>query len=74
MFLGGFIFNFGGNIIDIVLIIGIKGEIIFGFFEGVYYDLSGIVGYNELCYFIYDIINVLLGLDSLCDFSFGKYL
>ncbi|SFB98086.1 TonB-dependent receptor plug domain-containing protein [Pseudoalteromonas denitrificans] len=70
----GFTPNFGGNITDTSLAIGVKGEITDGFLEGVYFDLSGIVGRNESQYFIFDTINASLGPDTPRDFNPGKYI
>ncbi|MFC3034768.1 TonB-dependent receptor plug domain-containing protein [Pseudoalteromonas fenneropenaei] len=70
----GFTPNFGGNITDTSLTMGVKGELQSGFLAGAYYDVSGSVGRNEARFFIYNTINASMGADSPRDFSPGKYI
>lgn len=70
---GGFTPNFGGNITDTSLTMGTKGEFTGSFLKGIYYDLSGTVGFNESRYFIYNTLNSSLGPETPRDFSPGKY-
>lgn len=71
---GGFTPNFGGNITDTSLTIGVEGEFKDGFLEGGFWDLSGSVGRNESRYFITNTVNASLGADTPMDFSPGKYI
>ena len=71
---GGFTPNFGGNITDTSLVMGVKGELTDGFLEGAYWDLSGSVGRNESRYFITNTVNASLGAETPMDFSPGKYI
>lgn len=66
---GGFTPNFGGSIVDTALTMGTRGE----FDNGVTYDFSGSVGYNQSSYVIYDTVNASLGLDTPRDFNPGKH-
>ncbi|WP_159817627.1 TonB-dependent receptor plug domain-containing protein [Colwellia sp. 20A7] len=66
---GGFIPNFGGNIVDTSLTMGTRGELD----NGVMYDVSGSVGMNESSYVIYDTLNASLGPVTGRDFSPGKH-
>lgn len=66
---GGFTPNFGGNIIDTSITMGTRGE----FDNGVLYDVSGSVGFNESSYVIYDTLNASLGPDTPRDFNPGKH-
>lgn len=70
----GFTPQFGGNITDTSLTMGVKGEFKDGFLAGGYYDLSGSVGRNEARFFIYNTLNASMGADSPRDFSPGKYI
>ncbi|WP_462152692.1 TonB-dependent receptor plug domain-containing protein [Pseudoalteromonas xiamenensis] len=71
---GGFTPQFGGNITDTSLTMGVKGEFKSGFFAGGYYDLSGSVGRNEARFLIYNTLNASMGPDTPRDFSPGKYI
>jgi iron complex outermembrane receptor protein len=66
---GGFTPNFGGNIVDTSITMGTRGELD----NGVMYDVSGSVGFNESSYVIYDTINSSLGAESPRDFNPGKH-
>jgi|TARA_R110000751_G_scaffold81415_4_gene164390 iron complex outermembrane receptor protein len=66
---GGFTPNFGGNIIDTSITLGTRGELD----NGVMYDVSGSVGFNESTYVIYDTLNASLGPATPRDFSPGKH-
>jgi iron complex outermembrane receptor protein len=66
---GGFTPNFGGSIVDTSLTMGTRGE----FENGIMYDFSGTVGFNESSYVIYDTLNASLGPDTPRDFSPGKH-
>ena len=66
---GGFTPNFGGNIVDTSLTMGTRGE----FKNGIMYDFSGSVGFNESSYVIYDTLNASLGPESPRNFSPGKH-
>jgi len=66
---GGFTPNFGGSIVDTALTMGTRGE----FKNGIMYDFSGSVGFNESSYVIYDTLNASLGPESPRDFSPGKH-
>ncbi|MCG9771194.1 TonB-dependent receptor [Pseudoalteromonas piscicida] len=70
----GFTPNFGGNITDTSLTMGVRGEFKDGLLEGAYWDLSGSVGRNESRYFITNTVNASLGPDTPMDFSPGKYI
>jgi len=66
---GGFTPNFGGNIVDTSITMGTRGELD----NGILYDVSGSVGFNESSYVIYDTLNSSLGLDTPRDFNPGKH-
>ena len=66
---GGFTPNFGGNIVDTSITAGTRGE----FDNGVMYDVSGSVGFNESSYIIYNTLNSSLGPESPRDFNPGKH-
>lgn len=66
---GGFTPNFGGNIVDTSITMGTRGELD----NGVLYDFSGSVGFNESSYVIYDTVNSSLGLETPRDFNPGKH-
>ncbi len=76
MFPGGYTPQFGGNIVDTALTIGIKGEVNGGILDEVLYDLSGTVGRNASSYFIGNTINPSLGPNQPIDHQFevGKYI
>ncbi len=66
---GGFTPNFGGNIVDTSITVGTRGELD----NGVMYDVSGSVGFNESSYVIYDTLNASLGPATPRDFNPGKH-
>lgn len=67
---GGFILRFGGVVIDMLLVFGIKGELE----NDIIYDVSLNFGENEVDFFISNMINLLLGLDIFFEFSSGCYI
>lgn len=66
---GGFTPNFGGNIVDTSITMGTRGE----FNNGIMYDFSGSVGFNQSTYEIYDTLNASLGPKTPLNFSPGKH-
>jgi iron complex outermembrane receptor protein len=66
---GGFTPNFGGNIVDTSITMGTRGELD----NGIMYDVSGSVGFNESSYVIYDTLNASLGPETPRDFNPGKH-
>jgi len=66
---GGFTPNFGGNIVDTSLTMGTRGQLD----NGIMYDVSGSVGFNESSYVIYNTLNASLGPDTPRDFKPGKH-
>ncbi|CCQ10147.1 TonB-dependent receptor [Pseudoalteromonas luteoviolacea B = ATCC 29581] len=70
----GFTPQFGGNITDTSLTMGVKGQFTDGMLKDAYYDFSGSVGRNEARFFIYNTLNASMGPDSPRDFSPGKYI
>lgn len=66
---GGFTPNFGGNIVDTSITMGTRGEMD----NGIVYDFSGSVGFNQSTYVIYDTVNASLGQDTPRDFNPGKH-
>ncbi|MGI5310576.1 TonB-dependent receptor plug domain-containing protein [Rheinheimera sp. WS51] len=74
MFPGGFTPNFGGNITDTSLAMGMKGEVKKGIFEGINYDFSGVVGRNESTFQLFNSVNASLGPDTPTNFDAGKYI
>jgi len=66
---GGFTPNFGGNIVDTSITMGTSGEMD----NGVMYDVSGSIGFNESSYVIYDTLNASLGPETPRDFNPGKH-
>ncbi|CAM3824173.1 TonB-dependent receptor plug domain-containing protein [Rheinheimera salexigens] len=74
MFPGGFTPNFGGNITDTSLAMGMKGEFKKGFVEGISYDFSGVVGRSESSFQLFNSLNASLGPETPTDFEAGKYI
>ncbi len=66
---GGFTPSFGGDVVDLSLVIGTRGE----FSDGTSYDFSGSVGEHSTEFFINNTLNSSLGPDSPRDFSPGGY-
>ncbi|NQZ87010.1 MAG: TonB-dependent receptor [Colwellia sp.] len=75
MFPGGYTPRFTGEINDVSLVMGTKGEIKSGFLKDAYYDLSGSVGRNKSTYTLANTVNPSLGADQPLDHSFeaGSY-
>ncbi len=71
MFPGGFTPQFGGNLTDRSIAIGVRGEIAFG--SGLSYDLSYKYGKNDANFFISNTINASLGPDTPTSFRPGGY-
>ncbi|MFD2167929.1 TonB-dependent receptor plug domain-containing protein [Thalassotalea euphylliae] len=74
IFPGGYTPQFGGNITDTSLTMGVKGDIKSGILADWYFDLSGSVGRNESEFFLKNTLNPSLGLDTPTDFETGKYI
>jgi len=66
---GGFTPSFGGDVVDLSLVMGTRGE----FSGGTTYDFSGSVGEHSTEFFINNTLNSSLGPDSPRDFSPGGY-
>ncbi|WP_444994713.1 TonB-dependent receptor plug domain-containing protein [Aliikangiella sp. IMCC44359] len=71
---GGYTPNFGGNVTDSSLAVGVKGDINSGFLKDVFFDISGTVGRNETSFNIVNTINSSMGMESPTDFYLGKYI
>lgn len=71
---GGYTPNFGGNVTDTSLTMGVEGEIKGGILDEVYFDLSGSVGRNEASFNIVNTINSSMGPETPRDFELGKYI
>lgn len=69
MFPGGFTPRFGGDISDLGIVAGIRGEL----GNGLAYDVSYSQGENEASFFISNTINASLGPDTPTSFSPGTY-
>lgn len=69
LFPGGFTPRFGGQITDVSLVLGTKGE----FKNGVSYDFSTYVGENHAEFKIRNTVNASLGLDTPTSFAPGAY-
>ncbi len=74
IFPGGYTPQFGGNITDTSLTMGVEGEFSGGFLDEVYFDLSASVGRNESDFFLKNTLNPSLGLATPTDFDTGKYI
>ncbi|RDV25167.1 TonB-dependent receptor [Alteromonas aestuariivivens] len=66
---GGFTPRFGGNITDMSLVFGTRGELA----NEIGYDVSVNLGQNEVDFSIYNTINPSLGPDTPMAFKPGKY-
>ena len=75
LFPGGYTPRFTGEINDVSLVMGTKGEIKSGFLKDAYYDLSGSVGRNKSTYTLANTVNPSLGANQPLDNSFeaGSY-
>jgi len=71
---GGYTPQFGGNITDTSLAMGVKGDITLGFLQDWYFDLSATVGRNESKFFLKNTLNPSLGLETPTDFETGSYI
>lgn len=71
---GGYTPNFGGNVTDTSLTMGVEGEISGGMLDEFYFDVSGSVGRNEANFNIVNTINSSMGTESPHDFELGKYI
>ncbi|WP_298440561.1 TonB-dependent receptor [uncultured Ferrimonas sp.] len=70
LFPGGFTPSFGGDLLDLSLIAGVRGE----FSNGLTYDFSAGVGRNEVEFFINNTVNASLGPDTPTSFKPGSYV
>jgi len=68
-FPGGYTPVFGGEVVDMSNVTGIKGELD----DGTYYDLSLGNGFSEITYFLTNTTNPSMGPDSPTSFSPGIY-
>jgi iron complex outermembrane receptor protein len=66
---GGFTPRFGGKVVDASIVMGTKGETK----GGIFYDVSGSLGRNEVEFILKNSINPSMGPDSPRDFSPGEY-
>ena len=75
LFPGGYTPRFTGEINDVSLVMGTKGEIKSGFLKDAYYDVSGTVGRNKSTYTLANTVNPSLGANQPLDNSFeaGSY-
>ncbi|MGX5175012.1 TonB-dependent receptor plug domain-containing protein [Aliikangiella sp. IMCC44653] len=71
---GGYTPQFGGNVTDASMTMGVKGDIESGFLKDWGYDLSGSVGRNEARFNLKNTLNPSLGLDTPSDFDTGAYI
>ncbi|MBA6335704.1 TonB-dependent receptor [Colwellia sp. BRX8-7] len=70
---GGYTPNFGGNVVDTSLTMGVEGEINGGMLDEVFFDISGSVGRNKSSFSIVNTINSSMGPESPRDFDLGDY-
>ncbi len=75
LFPGGYTPRFTGEINDVSLVMGTKGEIKSGFLKDAFYDVSGTVGRNKSTYTLANTVNPSLGANQPLDNSFdaGSY-
>ncbi len=59
---GGFVPRFGGDTEDKSIVVGLRGELLFG--TGLGYDLSYTLGNNKTEFFIFNTVNASLGPDQ----------
>ncbi|ADN75224.1 TonB-dependent receptor [Ferrimonas balearica DSM 9799] len=69
-FPGGFTPSFGGDMLDLSLTAGVKGE----WANGLYYDFSAGAGRNEVDFFIENTVNASMGPNSPTRFKPGRYV
>ncbi|TNE60936.1 MAG: TonB-dependent receptor [Alphaproteobacteria bacterium] len=70
MFPGGFTPQFGGNLNDAAIAVGVRGELD----SGLMYDVSAHVGRNQADFFILNTVNPSLGSATPNDFDLGSYI
>lgn len=66
---GGFTPKFGGTVVDASIVMGTKGETK----SGIYYDVSGSLGRNEVEFALLNSINPSMGPATPREFSPGEY-
>ncbi len=71
MFPGGFTPQFGGNLTDRSIAVGVRGDLQVG--NGLSYDVSYKYGKNDVNFFISNTINASLGPDTPTSFNPGGY-
>ncbi len=69
-FPGGFTPSFGGDVLDLSLNAGVRGE----WASGLLYDFSAGVGRNEVAFFLNNTVNASMGPDSPTQFRPGRYV
>ncbi|MEM6796125.1 MAG: TonB-dependent receptor, partial [Acidobacteriota bacterium] len=69
LFPGGFTPNFGGDVTDLSVVTGLKGQTE----GGLFWDLSASFGSNEVDFFIFNTVNASLGPDTPTEFDPGLY-
>jgi len=76
LFPGGYTPRFTGEINDVSLTMGTKGELSGGFLDEAFYDISGSVGRNKSTYTLANTVNPSLGANQPIDNSFeaGSYI
>ena len=76
LFPGGYTPQFTGEINDVSLVMGTKGDIKSGFMQDVFYDISGSVGRNKSTYTLVNTVNPSMGSNQPADNSFeaGSYI
>ncbi len=67
-FPGGFTPRFGADTVDYSLVAGVRGTV-----QGLIWDLSAGIGYNDADFFIYNTVNASLGSASPTEFDPGAY-
>ncbi len=69
IFPGGFTPFFGGDVVDVSLTAGTRGEM----FDDISYDISAYIGENSTDFQINNTVNASLGPDTPTSFKAGKY-
>ena len=69
LFPGGFTPRFGGDVTDAALTAGVRGEMD----NGLRWDVSGGIGYNDVDFFINNTVNASLGPATPTNFDPGDY-
>jgi iron complex outermembrane receptor protein len=67
---GGFTPKFGGTVVDASIVMGTKGEMK----NGIFYDISGSLGRNEVEFALKNSINPSMGPNTPTSFNPGKYI